>query len=772
MVGVEKEEKDTVISRQKRILIGIVFILFGLSIIFTIIDNQFLIELFAPITIFSVFILWGSVFMGLGVHKYSAVFMGLAFLTLALGDVIRFVNHYVLHTEPYSDVLRFIYVLPSLFYAINETIYFGRKLIFRKRELSGLLVNTFTIATIAFVIIYKFYYNAVGQITNFLEFSYLSFIFIAFYVVIMCLVSFYIVGLKNLMKGPQLITVSLLCYEIMDIDYVYSQAIGVEPDNNFSDILYMLWIILMTIGMILQVEKQYYFEFRDIKYTGKRVKHRFFITLFAVIAVVILDRSGFITRTEASNIIIVMLAYQVMNYLLYIGQINEEQNEVLEQTVKEKTAELSSANKRLQNLSSTDQLTGLYNRRYSHIFLTELAKKEDSRFILFFVDLNLFKPINDTYGHEMGDRVLEEFGRRMLSLPKEYTSFRLGGDEFLICLELGKRTPDLTETAESIRELFCRSVQYETYIFNLSASIGIAAYPDDARDIDVLLTYADTAMYSVKTGANKDGYRFFNNNLVRYISSNKAIRDRLASADEKKDFILYYQPQIDVESGRIVGVETFPHLKGELEELSPSKIIPIAEEIGLMSRLGIWIAEEAITQVTEWNRTYGTDIRLTVNLSPLQLIDDHYAKALDELIGSLNISASILTLDIANSVIMGAASSAKESLKEFGKKGFRLSLNDFGGGDINLSYVMECGFTGIKISRSLIATEDTDPASGQMIDTIIAIASKMNLEVTAVGVESEKQAEDLRRSGVFIQQGYRYGRPQTAEEMDELIRKK
>ncbi|MCR5451412.1 MAG: EAL domain-containing protein, partial [Lachnospiraceae bacterium] len=723
-------------SLKKKILLVIVFILFGLSIFFTVIGNQFLIELFAPITIFSVFLLWSTILEGLGVHKYSAVFIGLAFLCLGIGDTIRFVNHYIVHTEPYSDVLRFIYVLPTLFFAINETIYFKRKLATRNRELSGVLVNTFTIAAIAIILIYKFFYRAAGDVSNFLELTYLVFIFLAFYVVLMCLFSFYIVGWDNLFKGPQLITISMLCYELMDIEYVYCQAIGVEPDDNLGDILYMLWIILMTIGMMLQVERKYYFEFRDTKYTRKKVKNHFTITIFAIIIVIALDYVGFFDGTEASNIIIVLLAYQIMKYLLYIGQINEEQNVILERKVREKTAELRKSNKQLEVLSSTDQLTGLYNRRYSGIFLNELAKDNNNRFALYLVDLNLFKPINDTYGHEMGDHVLEEYGRRMLALPEGYTSFRLGGDEFLICYELAQNEVNLTDSVEMIKELFSRPVYYETYVFNLSASIGVAVYPNDSKDIDELMTYADTAMYSVKSSKHQNGYKFFNKSLVQYISSGKIIREKLASADVNKDFVLYYQPQIDVKTGDIVGVEAFPHIKGDLETLSPSKIIPVAEEIGLMSRLGIWIVKDALTLISDWNRTYGKSITLTVNLSPLQLIDDDYAKALDKLIGDLNISPSIITLDIDNSVIMGAASSAKETLKEFRKKGFNLSLNDFGGGDINLFYVMECGFTGIKLSRSLISNEEVNSGARQMIDTIIAMASKMDIEVTAVGIES------------------------------------
>lgn len=758
--------------QRKKFLYILIAVLFALTTVFTVLNQPFWIELFAPATLFSAYMLFSYSMAELGIHRFSASFLGWAMLCLIVCDVARFVNHFILGSEPYSDFLRFIYVLPSLFFAINETIYFWNKLRGRTREFSFLLVNTFAIAIIGFVLQYKFFVQYSGKIDNFLEFSYISFILIASYTAIMCILTFLLQRKEDIFKGPNLITVAILVYEIMDVQYVFMQAVGVEPDTYFGDLLYIVLIIMIAVGSAVQVEKKYYFEFKKIHFDGQDMTLRLVLAVLGIIISILLMVFGVIGSEENSNIIIVLLAYTVMNYLLYTGDLNERQNAILEKRVAEKTEQLRSANEKLTVLSSTDLLTGLYNRRYGREFLDGLVKDGNCRsFAVYCVDLNLFKPINDTYGHEMGDRVLEEFGRRMRSLPATFTSIRAGGDEFVIVQKIEDDTGEMTQYADMISDIFRTPVFYETYCFNLSASIGIAIYPDDADNISNLLAFADTAMYDIKSSGHKDGYRFFNTRLIQSFSIKDAIKRSLMSVDPGRDFVLYYQPQVDAATKEMIGVEAFPHLKGDMEGVSPGKLIPVAEELGVMSKLGIWIVREALTQVVGWNRQYGKDISLTVNLSPLQLIDSEYSKALCEIVSELGINTSMLTLDVANDVIMGAADSAKDSMKRLKERGFLLSLNDFGGDDINLSYVLECGFDGLKLSRSLVSTQASDPKVRTLIKTIMSIANEMCITVTAVGIEEEEQSQAMYDLGVTRLQGFLYGRPARAEVIEGALLK-
>lgn len=758
-------------ENKKRLIITAFIILFVLNIIFTITGNEFFVELTAPFALFMAFLLFTVSLGNLGVHRFSASFIGLAILCLVVCDIVRFLNHFILGGEPYSNLLRFVYVLPSLLYALNETIYFWNKLKKRPRDYSFILVNTFTISVISFVIQYSFYVKVAGKVTSLLEFSYLLFIMIASYTVMMCIQTFYLLEWKDMFKATNLITIGILVYEVLDIQYVFKQAAGYEPDSYLGDLAYMLCVFLMALGTSIQVEKKYTFELKKIKFDSQSIKIRLAVAVSGIVASFILMVLGVIGSEENANIIIAILSFTVMNYLLYTEAMNEQQSILLEKKVREKTMELQKSNNLLMIVSSTDLLTGLYNRRYGREILENLVEDEDCKvFVLYNIDLNLFKPINDTYGHEMGDRVLEEFGRRMNELPPEFISIRTGGDEFLIVQKLEDEDADLKQTAEMLCEIFRTPVQYETYCFNLSASIGIAVYPQDSKDISELMTYCDTAMYDVKSSGHKDGYRFFNSNLVQSVSIKDTIRKTLEAMEPERDFVLYFQPQVDASTKEIVGVEAFPHLKGDMEKVSPGKIIPVAEETGVMSKLGIWIVRDALTRVDKWNKEYGKNISLTVNLSPLQLIDADYSKALTDIVNELEINPSMLILDVANDVVMGAANSAKDSMRNLKERGFVLSLNDFGGEDINLSYVYDCGFDGLKLSRSLVAAKGEDARAKTLVRTIMSIAREMGITVTAVGIEEEEQAQAMYELGVTSLQGYKYGRPERAEEIEKKLK--
>ena len=750
-------------TNNKKILIFSSIFTFILSFIFTIFENQFLIELLAPVVIWLTFFLLISNMQKLGPYKYSCAFMAIGFLCLAIIDCMRFTNHYILKTDPYSLFMRFFYVLPSFFFAMNETIYLYLKLRNRKRDLLHLFVNSFCMSVIGFVIMYRLYYLRAGIVTNLVEFSYIFFIFICFYVCMMCLQTFFLVGRENILRGTNLITVALMVYEIMDIQYVFAEAVGMEPDSNWGDLAYLLCIIVIAIGTTIQIQKNYVFDFKKMPHTLRATKVKLVLSVVGIFLSILAGWTSLLAPSDVTNIIIVLLAYIIMAYILFTGEIREHHNEILEEKVKAKTKELEDANSKLEMMSSTDPLTKLYNRRFCDIFLNDLIRKEDSRFAVFSIDLNKFKPVNDTYGHEMGDKVLEEFGKRMLALPQEYTAFRTGGDEFLIVLDMreGKTSPQ--EAADKLHELYRTPIKYESYIFNLSASIGIAIYPDDSSNIDILLQYADVSMYTIKRSSNKDGYRFFEQELTSLISLQQSLLAKLKNAVPDTDFILYYQPQMDIYTDSIVGFEVFPHLKGDMENVSPADLIPAAEESGIMSSLGIWLMRSALTQIKEWNEKYDKNFTLTVNLSPLQLIDVDYFAAIFEMLKELDVSPSAITLDVANSIIMGAASSAKESMKVLHERGFQLSLNDFGGDDINLSYVLECGFTGIKLSRSLIAMDSANKYAVDLIKSILCLAESMHINVTAVGIETRAQEDKMRKLGVHTLQGYLYGRPVNAE---------
>jgi diguanylate cyclase (GGDEF)-like protein len=767
------------LSKTKKTLIFIAGFFYLLTAVFTLADNKLGIEAGAPIATFMVLLVLMSNLKDLGPHKYSTAFMGIGFLAIDIYYIFRFLNHYVIDLSAYSEVIGIVYLTPSFFFMLNETTFLIYKLRGRRRDLSHLFANCFTVSIIGFVFIYKFFCQRVGTIHNLKELILLLLIFSAFYVIMMCLQTFHMVGNSNVRRGTLVITAAMFIYEIMDIQYIFTQAIGGFPDDYFADLIYMALLIFMSAGVTIQATRKYSFEFTGWSYTTRATRVRLIASVICVIVVAILFIIGYLSRSEASYIIIVVMSYMIMSYILKADNLGDEllehekrQNAMLEEKIDDQTRDLIEANKKLELLSSTDLLTGLYNRWYAGNYLKELQEKtyiSGKKYLFFVINLNHFKPVNDTYGHEMGDRVLEELGNRMRELPDEYVSFRMGGDEFLIILKADAELEDLDPIAEHIRELFIKSIQFGSYVFNLSASIGISVYPQDSSSMDELLRYADTAMCFVKHSGEKDSYRFFNSGLTKIISTQAAIDRRLRTAKTDRDFILFYQPQVDVRKKEIIGAEVFVHFNRGLEDVSPIDIIDAAEKSGFMGKLGEWIVKSSVSQIAEWNKKYGKSISLTINMSPLQLINLQFENMLQETMETYNFQPSMLTLDVTNAVIMGASNSAKLAMIKLHEDGYRLSLNDFGGDDINLSFVQDCGINGIKLSRSLVTTSVKDNRAKQLVKTILALAENLGISVTAVGIENEEQSSNMQGLGVNELQGSFYGKPVVAEEFEKII---
>ena len=329
----------------------------------------------------------------------------------------------------------------------------------------------------------------------------------------------------------------------------------------------------------------------------------------------------------------------------------------------------------------------------------------------------------------------------------------------------------MENAADIIRKLFNTPIIFEKYIFNISASIGIAIYPDDTRDWAQLLGYADNAMYEVKKSGNKDGYKFFDTKMVQALTKKQLIRISVENAKIEQDFILHYQPQVDTDTGKIIGAEVFPHLKGDLEIISPAELVPVAEECGVLTTLGIWTVRESFKTIAEWNKRFGMDLALTINLSPQQLIDAEFIEELERSRNEFGLITSKIILDISTDIMMGAANPYRDTMEAFHNYGFKLSLNDFGGTGINLAYLMNCGINYIKLSRSLVLKLDNDDKVRILVESITGFAKAMKITVAAVGVENEKQCNLLREMGITKMQGYLMSRPVRDNEFERLLNK-
>ncbi len=741
----EENGMDNKYKRIDYILIAGIAISYTCFLISTILNADFFIKLFSPVTDFMIGVTILSCLRRMGEYWKPSFVLSLGVFSYMLADILVFVGNYILKTDSLNGTIVFVFLFPNYFFGASVAMYFVLKL--KGRELYQFLINTMTLTVIGFValrrgLLYLGSYQLLGQARLVLIYLYFT---INLFILIMISHMAVMIASETGLKGTNTMIIGIIGYILLDIPYTYQQALGEYPENIYTNPLYILCMILMAHGIYHQVHHHHVFRLKTYQYTEKTVRRTRIRVLIGLAISILLFFGKVIEQNELFYLILAMLAYWITTTTFQNSALNE------------------------QILKQQDILTGLYNRRYSGIVMAEsiqMAKELGKKFAVFCVDLNNFKPINDTYGHDMGDRVLKEFGLRMLSLPEGFISFRTGGDEFMIVKnDIGEKK-ELEQTSSDLQNLFHTPIHIDTYNFTLSGSIGVSVYPDDTNDPASLIRYADAAMYAVKHSQNKDGYRLFDIGLVESVEKHKALEERLKNADPAKDFVLHYQPRIDAGTGRLTAAEVFPRLMGD-STYTAADLLPIAEEVGLMNRLGNWIVETAISQQKKWRDAHNIDLSISINLSPLQLLDMDFLEKLKNLVSSNGLKPKSVHLDISNDVIMGASITAKETLRSLNDYGFVISLNDFGGDDINLSHILDCGFSSIHISPSLIRRADADEDANTLIRAIIGLADNLGINAYAVGVETNEQAEKLKEMGVKALQGYLYGRPTDAENFRE-----
>jgi diguanylate cyclase (GGDEF)-like protein len=737
--------EETREKRRDKALIAGIIISYACFFISTIFRADFFIELFSPLTAALIGLTIINCLRRMGAFWLPSFILALGIFSYMVADIFIFVGDYILHTDKLYNLAAFIFLLPNYFFGASVALYFIQKL--KGRELYHFLVNTLTLTVIGFIGLRKFLifmgsYELLDRGELIRVYMYFT---INLFILIMIGHMIVMIASEIGFKGTNTMILGILLYILLDIPYTYSQAIGNDPENIYANLIYMACMILMAHGIYHQVHHHHVFKLKAYQYTERSARRTRIIVSVGILMSIVLFASKTIEQNEFFYVVLAMAAYWITTSTFQNSALNE------------------------QILKQQDLLTGLYNRRYSSNVLAESVRKageQGLKFAVLCIDLNSFKPINDTYGHDMGDRVLKEFGNRMLALSSDYTCFRTGGDEFMIVKDGVVGKTDLCDAAGNIQKLFHTPIHLDTYIFSLSGSIGVSVYPDDSREPEELIRYADAAMYSVKHSQNKDDYRIFDVSLVETVEKHKALEERMRKADPAKDFVLHYQPRIDAENGELTAAEVFPRLRGE-QDYTAADILPIAEEVGLMSRLGNWIMETSIRQVKAWKDTFGKELSISINISPLQLLDMDFISNLKHVTSECGLEPSVIHLDISNDVIMGASITAKESLRSLNEYGFQLSLNDFGGYDINLSHVLNCGFSAIHISAALIKRAEEEESANILIRSVIALADTMGIKAYAVGVESAEQAKKLKDMGVDALQGYYYGKPEEAEAFEK-----
>jgi diguanylate cyclase (GGDEF)-like protein len=388
-----------------------------------------------------------------------------------------------------------------------------------------------------------------------------------------------------------------------------------------------------------------------------------------------------------------------------------------------------------------------------------------------FLDLDRFKNINDSLGHSVGDLLLKEVARRLRACAREEdTVARIGGDEFLVVL---KELKDVTDTAIAATRLMNAVIgEYiiEGHSLNITCSLGISVFPEDGTDAETLIKNADAAMYSAK-GSGRNSFRFFTAEIDAESVERLTLENSLQHALDKKELFLVYQPQMDIGTGKIIGLEALLRWQHpELGFVTPDKFIRIAENCGLIVPIGDWVLRTACAQARKWQEDGLPPVRVAVNVSAVQFRRQGFPEQIRKVLRETGLAPQYLELELTESLLIADAGVTLSVIQELKAMGLMLAIDDFGTGYSSFSYLKQFRVSRLKIDRSFIRDVAANPDDAAITTAIISMAKSLHLKVIAEGVENEEQMSFLRAHQCDEIQGYYFSKPLTVEHVADKLR--
>lgn len=429
-------------------------------------------------------------------------------------------------------------------------------------------------------------------------------------------------------------------------------------------------------------------------------------------------------------------------------------------SLKEALEQKNRSQRRLNYLATHDVLTGLRNRyafkMHIHSYFYARCVDRKKPLILLLLDMTSFKDVNDTLGHDIGDRVLQLIARQFKENLPEYTSiYRLGGDEFAILFQepVGQVKVKQKDVLNKLLRVFNHKYTINNNRIRVGASIGICIAPSDAKSPQELFKRADIAMYEAKHSGKTIAYKFFDTCLEQKLNEKKQVEHYILDLIQSKQFDVYFQPKIDTFTGDITGMEALLRTKTKSQYLPALKIIEVAEENNLISSLGAIVIDKALDFLHELKVVTGTSINLALNISSLQ-INDTFIDKLESSLDHYNLDFSDITIEITEGLLISHPRYVRDRLKYFHSKGLNISIDDFGTGYSSLSYLHNYPFNELKIDRSFISDIEGNDIKKKIVIGIIQLAHALDLKVVAEGVETEAQFDFLKNAKCDFVQGH------------------
>ncbi|GAA0726926.1 hypothetical protein GCM10008905_23940 [Clostridium malenominatum] len=504
-------------------------------------------------------------------------------------------------------------------------------------------------------------------------------------------------------------------------------------------------------GSIIVNEPYSFFEKYKSLVIGAIVTFLFLITVISFLTIIINEKRK--NEMKLSN------SYDELSAVY-------EELAATEEELRAQYEELQENENRIEEMAYYDKVTGLPNRNYI------MERFEIKNSALIFLDIDEFKKVNDTLGHNKGDELLKKIAFRLKKYsPSNSMVGRFGGDEFLILIPEFYDIKELEEICNNLINMFKVPFILDGVRNYVTASLGISVAPMDGEEIDVLLKNADTAMYRAKE-QGKNQYCFFNHTMSKELLRKISIENNLRHALKKNEFKLYYQPQINLYSGKIEGMEALLRWNNkELGFVSPNEFIPIAEKNGLIVPIGNWVMKKACQQNKIWlSKGFKYDY-IGINVSSIQFVRDDFVNTVSNVLEREKLPSSYLDIEITESLLIDSTENNINKLKDLKSMGVKISLDDFGTGYSSLNYLMQFPINKLKIDKSFVQNICNNKEQELIIDVIINLSKRLGQKVVAEGVETKEQLELLKSMGCDIAQGYYFSKPLSVEDMEELLKK-
>lgn len=422
----------------------------------------------------------------------------------------------------------------------------------------------------------------------------------------------------------------------------------------------------------------------------------------------------------------------------------------------------------------TDNLTGLLNR---HAFSGKLASliaeadKVNHKIAIAFIDLDHFKLINDTLGHRAGDRLLENVAQRLMQSTRPTDAIvRFGGDEFVMIYPGLRSAEDAEPLLTRVMETISQPVAIGDYVFNMTCSVGVSIYPDHASDIDTLLSCADSALYSAKN-AGKNKVQMFSGLLAQQLGERNEIEYGLGHALQRHELMLYYQPKINMQDGKISALEALIRWQHpERGLVPPDQFIPIAEETGHIFAIGEWVLQKACQKIKSMQTEWGYLVPIAVNVSPIQFLRGNLVETVQHVLRQERVPPHMLTLEVTETAHFKDEAMFTKTLDQLKRLGVCIAIDDFGVGYSNMAYLKNYPIDELKIDKAFVCDLEQSVTNGNILLALVNLGKSLHKSVTAEGIETEYQHRFLQRSGCDVGQGYYYSRPLSEEALAAFMR--